>query len=132
MSQADRAPAPAAAGELFIGISPLVEGREFYLLKSREIVHHLESSGHEFWQFDHEGKLLDHWRPRFDCDCEYGLRTEYELRDFTLLELSGRTNDMSTHDSWHWTVRVILDVSRRLDPDSPQAKAFWRAVALGK
>jgi hypothetical protein len=125
---AGRSPAPDPAGELYLG--PLIEGKDSYLLKSREIVHHLESSGHEFWQFDHEGRLLNHWEPRFDCDCEYGLRTEYELRDFTLLELSGRTNDSRVDDDWHWEVRVILNVYRRLEADSPETRAFWQAVTL--
>ena len=82
------------------------------------------SNGHEFWQFDHEGKVLNYLRPRFDCDCEYGLRTEYELRDFTLLKFFGKTNDSRVDDSWHWTVEVILNVDRRLDVDSPEAPAF--------
>ena len=76
--------------------------------------------------------MLNYLRPRFDCDCEYGLRTEYELRDFTLLKFFGKTNDSRVDDSWHWTVEVILNVDRRLDVDSPEAPAFWRAVARNR
>jgi len=126
MHKMAKSPVPNEAGELFIG--PLVQGKDSYLLKSREIIHSLESSGHEFWHFDHEGRLINHWGPRYDCDCEYGLRTEYELRDFTLLEFRGKTNDSSVHDSWHWNVSVILNVYRPLDADSPEARAFWQAV----
>jgi hypothetical protein len=130
MPKADSFPTPDAAGDLFLG--PVIQGRKSFLLKSREIIYSLESSGHEFWQFDHEGKVLNYWRPRFDCDCEYGLRTEYELRDFTLLKFFGKTNDSRVDDSWHWTVEVILNVDRRLDVDSPEAPAFWRAVARNR
>ncbi len=126
MSQADRVPAPDPAGELFLG--PLAQGKDTYVLMSREVVHHLESSGHEFWQFDHEARLLAHWRPRFDSDCEYALRTEYEIRDFTLLQLNGRRNDSRVDDDWHWDVRVILNVSKRLDPDGPEARALAAAI----
>ncbi len=113
-------------GVLFLG--PVIQGQVSYLLKSSKPVSAGESSGHEFWQFDHRGRPLNHWRPRYDCDCEYGLRTEYELRDFTLLEFQGKTNDCSVHDSWHWRVEVILNVSRRLEADSPEAKAFLQSI----
>ena len=120
-------PAPDQVGEVYLG--PFVEGRDTYLVKSREAVEITESVGFEFWHLDHEGRVLGHWRPRFDCDCEYGLRTEYELRDFTLLQLSGRRNDMRVDDDWHWDVRVILNVSRHLDPDGPEARAVRTALA---
>ncbi len=126
ISWKDEPPAPDQAGEVYLG--PLVEGKDTYLVKSREVVQVIESVGHEFWHLNGDGRMLGHWRPRFDCDCEYGLRTEYELRGFTLLGYSGRCNDMRVDDDYHWTVRVILDVRKKLDPDGPQAKALWAAV----
>lgn len=72
--------------------------------------------------------MLGHWRPRFDSDCEYALRTEYELRDLTLLQFSGRRNDSRVDDDWHWDVRVILNITRRLDPDGPEARTLHAAV----
>src|SRR5512143_2210832 len=104
----DDYPEPDESGDLFLG--PIVGGGDSYLLKSSKPVSSGESSGHEFWQLDRDAQVLACWRPRYDCDCEYGLRTEYELRDFTLLKLSGKTNDSRTDDSWHWQVDVILNV----------------------
>jgi hypothetical protein len=95
---------PDESGELFLG--PIGGGEDRYLLKSSRPVFSGESGGHEFWQLDRDGRVLACWRPRYDCDCEYGLRTEYEMRDFTLLELHGKTNDSSADDSWHWQVNV--------------------------
>ncbi len=75
-------PEPDASGELFLG--PIVGGEDRYLLKSSKPAVFLESSGHEFWQLDRDARVMACWRPRYDCDCEYGLRTEYELRDSRL------------------------------------------------
>ena len=62
-----------------------VEGEE-YLIKSKEKIYGHGINCFRFWIVDKDGHVLEEYRSRFDCDCEYGYYTEYEMKEGTLFK----------------------------------------------
>jgi hypothetical protein len=86
-----------------------------YLLKSKNLENLNGRKSHRFWLLDENGTTLEQYSPKFDCDCEYGIYTIFELRDGTLFEYFGRENDAHTHALCRWKARVMLNVWREVE-----------------
>jgi hypothetical protein len=83
-----------------------VNGEE-YLIKSKKKDNIGGSECFRFWIVDEEGHVLEEYRIRFDCDCEYGIYTEYEMKEGTLFKYFGRSNDAYTEVLTAWRADVV-------------------------
>lgn len=100
---------------------------DFLLIASAVPETIFDAQSHRFWVLHKSGKVVGEFAPAYACHEDYSYRTEYVLKDGTLLEFAGRCNDVAAERLCTWKVAVVCDVSAELPPTDARVTAFRRA-----
>lgn len=108
-----------------------IRHEDFLLIESAaaETVH--EACSHRFWILHKSGAVAGEFGPNYSCSEDYSYRTEFVLKDGSLLEFSGKYNDVAVDRLCTWKVAVICDLSRELPPIDARVLAFRKAYESG-
>lgn len=108
-----------------------IHHEDFLLIESAaaETVH--EARSHRFWILHKSGAVVGEFGPDYSCNEDYSYRTEYVIKDGTLLEFSGKYNDVAVDRLCTWKVAVICDLSRELAPGDARVLEFRKAYESG-